>query len=189
VEEFEAQEIIEQEALDAAFKESYHGEGAALDLTNSGLKNNKPMIEGWCKVLQSWVQPRHLVMQLDVSNNELGAAGCKMLCEAIKIYKPLLSLDLSSNKILCGELPSWGKPWNPEDYLQDFTGLVALAGILKKNRSLVHLSLCNNCLASRQAGTILGSVLASNKSMTSLDLSNNRDHHAGLRWVVYVFRA
>jgi hypothetical protein len=183
VENLEIELSAQLTAHTAALKASYHGDGSTINLANSGVRGNKIMVEGWCKVLQNWAQPRHCVCVINLSNNLLGSAGCKLVCEAIKMYKPLSSLDLSSNKILRGALPSWGKPWRDEDYTQDFSGLATFAGIMKKNRSLLHLSLKDNRLAGLQGGKVVASMLSCNKSLTTLDLSENRDPAIGLRLV------
>jgi Leucine-rich repeat (LRR) protein len=177
VSKMEVKERALRAELDTAHEESLrcHGqEGVTLDLSDSGIRENKGMIDGWCKVLKQWVQPKHLVMVLDLSKNSLGAKGLLMVSEAVKLYKPLLSLDLSANNLLRGSLKPGGVPWKHDHYVQDLSGLKALGKVLETKDSLLQLSIGGNHLATAQGGKIIGAMMSGNKSLTTLDLSNNR---------------
>ncbi|CAK9100088.1 LRR and CARD domains-containing protein 3) (Nucleotide-binding oligomerization domain protein 3) [Durusdinium trenchii] len=135
---------------------------------------------------------------LDMNSNEIGERGAEELAEALRVNKTLDTLDLGNNQQL-GEKrimrlgPKGLVPLaellrrNRNRSLRHLAlgnnnigpdAIVFLAGVLKKNHTLVDLSLNVNDVGDKGAEA-LGEALSSNSCLQRLDLSNNGIKAAG----------
>jgi Leucine-rich repeat (LRR) protein len=75
---------------------------------------------------------------LNLSSNELGAKGTKIVAEAMKNMEVLKHLDISNNRVTEGS--QTGKDWRGDPtYEMAISGVVALADAIQHNRALLKL--------------------------------------------------
>ena len=98
-------------------------------------------------------------IKLDLSDNNLNAAGAAALAEALKTNTTLTRLRLSRNNL-------------------NAAGAAVLAEALKKNTTLTRLRLSRNNL-NAPGGAALAEALKKNTTLSWLDLSNNNLNAAG----------
>ena len=140
-----------------------HAFGTFLQIPTVFLKSKK--INHFIPViLASVLKANTTVKNLDLSLNNIGAAGAAGLGEALKFNRSLTELDLSYNKI--GD-----------------SGAVGLCEGLQFNTSLKKLYLVWNNIGDAGAAG-LGKGLQFNTSLTKLDLSHNNIGDAGAAGLV-----
>ena len=94
------------------------------------------------------------VTTLNITNSSISDKGFKTLCDALKTNTTLTTLNLSNNKIT------------------DTQFIILIKG-LQKNTTLEILNLSGNILNDNDVYLKLGEFLKQNKTLTTLNLSNN----------------
>ena len=138
-------------------------------------------MEVFCKIPMKKMREDSLT-ELDLSEKGIGAHGAMVIAPLLEFSRALTSLDLSENSIVVSRGGGWTHDPNaywkyvhtdgretdhrPDgvDFEADLSGIQALAGALKANRSLKYVDLRNNSIP--DGGCQQLSAAVGNKSIT-----------------------
>jgi Leucine Rich repeat len=121
---------------------------------------------------------------LSLVENNVGSTGAMALARSLKRNTRLNTFYFGQNVLNSDGLTSFAEGLATNKSLTDLhldlcliddNGAVLLGESLKRNVTLKNLSLQGNCIGSTGAKAILDALKRHNRSLTSLDLSNNPD--------------
>jgi Ran GTPase-activating protein (RanGAP) involved in mRNA processing and transport len=136
-----------------------------LDLSGYGPNNSASSDAEFAKAFAVGLSANGALVKLDVSDNRLRAAGGKVLAEALAGNQVLKELNIASNKLSFGvEMGS-----------TDMSGIIAISDAIPTMGALTSLNMSCNKMASEEVGKALGDAIASNSTLTELDISNSCD--------------
>lgn len=209
----EEEEDPEMEEEDPVFGELYQSLDALSELIkknkflrNLSMRHNRLKAEieesgeddGIETPLGKFLEPfkkYHRLSVLDMSCNELGAAGARMIAAALSKNHSIRTLDLSDNNLGPRGLHHIAQLLSNNNTLEslvlqknDFSGkkgkraqkeaqaaMMSFASALASNQSLFHLNLAGNHLGSELAGDLLSTLAMPNvlSRLTCLNLESN----------------
>ena len=140
-------------------KSDFHFQfGTGLNLTNLDLSFNDISAAGATSIAEA-IKVNKTLTNLDLSFNDISAAGATSIAEAIKVNKTLTNLDLRGNDVSAA-------------------GATSIAEAIKVNKTLTNLDLSFNDISAAGA-TSIAKAIKVNKTLTNLDLSFNDISAAG----------
>jgi hypothetical protein len=104
---------------------------------------------------------------LDISKNNIRAAGGMALAEALKGSKIIKALNVADA----------GLCWGVEPGSTDISGIIALADAISDMGALTSLNMSANGLKGAEAGKALGDAIAANTVLKELDISGGEYKH------------
>jgi hypothetical protein len=152
-------------------------------LTSVELRGNKLGDEGWGAIFAAICGNKDSkIMSMDVSSENIGPAGVKLIAEALRtsVTGGLTSLDLSNNALR--GVTRFGGTYTAE-------GITAIADALRVNGSLTSVELSGNKLGGEGWGAIFAAICGNKDSkIMSMDASGENIGPAGVKLIAEALR-
>ena len=134
---------------------------------------SQPDVRGF-SALADAVPTMGALLTFNISDNDLCAAGGKVLAEALKGHPSMTELNIASNSL--------GQKSATEYAEEDMSGIVAIGNAIPTMGAIVKVHMSQNKMLTEEAGKAMAEALAANSPLKELDLSSNNWEHYEDEW-------